>query len=401
MLLAEKQLSRQPIRAFHFIGRRTDRGLTAIYHEGHLKHVVLPAIDRVLRRTGFNAESYTRNDVLMAVLGLDPDTKHVFTAPDALYSGPGVANVLNISSAATGKYKDLPWPEMNLAQNLISAVYECSDYVAYNAQELKFTIALDEESTRDCAVLFFVVDGDSNIREVTSDSGPRNGTNGEAIVVEIQLLADRRVSIRFRPTLKFLQNRFPQFNSDGRSFSRNTFPPKPLRTCGLCAYKEKGMHKCGRCKSTYYCCKAHQTEDWKRHRTDCIGRGGDAGTQDRITMRMTRGFDRLQADRAKFPVRSDFKFRANILNMEWFFEIMRWNRSDQWTYTKVEEGDRVVAKGTVEVYVCTATFSPHPVQDLLLAHVFVGGGFHSFTLELSSYREAVIFLRIFMDLNID
>ena len=154
MLLAEKQLSRQPIRAFHFIGRRTDRGLTAIYHEGHLKHVVLPAIDRVLRRTGFNAESYTRNDVLMAVLGLDPDTKHVFTAPDALYSGPGVANVLNISSAATGKYKDLPWPEMNLAQNLISAVYECSDYVAYNAQELKFTIALDEESTRDCAVLF-------------------------------------------------------------------------------------------------------------------------------------------------------------------------------------------------------------------------------------------------------
>jgi hypothetical protein len=65
--------------------------------------------------------------------------------------------------------------------------------------------------------------------------------------VEIELLADRRVSIRFRPTLKFLQNRFPQFNSDGRSFSRNTFPPKPLRTCGLCAYKEKGMRKCGRC----------------------------------------------------------------------------------------------------------------------------------------------------------
>jgi hypothetical protein len=80
---------------------------------------------------------------------------------------------------------------------------------------------------------------------------------------------------------------------------------------------------------------------------------------------------------------------------------MRWNRSDQWTYTKVEEGDRVVAKGTVEGYVCTATFSPHPVQDLLLAHVFVGGGFQCFTLELSSYREAVIFLRIFMDLNID
>ena len=128
---------------------------------------------------------------------------------------------------------------------------------------------------------------------------------------------------------------------------------------------------------------------------------GDAGTQARIIMRMTRGFDRLQADRAKFPGWTDFKFRANILDMEWFFVTMQWNRSSQWTYTKVEEGDRVVAKGTVEGYVCTATFSPHHVQDLLLADVFVGGGFHSFTLELISYREAVRFLRMFMDLNID
>ena len=131
------------------------------------------------------------------------------------------------------------------------------------------------------------------------------------------------------------------------------------------------------------------------------GGGGDAGTQARIIMRMTRAFDRLQADRAKFPGWTDFKFRANILNMEWFFVTMQWNRSSQWTYTKVEEGDRVVAKGTVEGYVCTATFSPHHVQDLLLADVFVGGGFHSFTLELISYREAVNFLRMFMDLNID
>ena len=118
-------------------------------------------------------------------------------------------------------------------------------------------------------------------------------------------------------------------------------------------------------------------------------------------MRMTRGFDRVQAHRAKFPGWTDFKFRAFILNMEWLFETMRWSCSGQWTNTKVEEGDRVVAKGTVEGYVCTATFNPHPDQDLLLAAVYVRGGFHSFILELSSYREAVIFLRIFMDLNID
>ncbi len=87
--------------------------------------------------------------------------------------------------------------------------------------------------------------------------------------------------------------------------------------------------------------------------------------------------------------------------MECLFETLHWSCSGQWTYTKVEEGNRVVAKGSVEGYVCTATFNPHPVQDLLLADVFVGGGFHSFTLVLSSYREAVIVLRIFMDLNID
>ena len=56
---------------------------------------MLPAIDRVLRRTGFDAKSSTRKAVLMAALGLNPATKHVFqvTVPDGLYSGPGVANV--------------------------------------------------------------------------------------------------------------------------------------------------------------------------------------------------------------------------------------------------------------------------------------------------------------------
>jgi hypothetical protein len=125
MLLAEKELSRRHIRAFHFFGRHIDGGLTAYYHQGHLEHVVLPAIARVLRRTGFDAKSYTRNDVLMAVLGLDTVTKHVFTVPNGPYSGPGVEKVLNLPSYATGMFQHLPWREINLAQDLISAVYEC------------------------------------------------------------------------------------------------------------------------------------------------------------------------------------------------------------------------------------------------------------------------------------
>ena len=64
----------------------------AVWNSG-VEHVLLPAIDRVLRRTGFDAKSSTRKAVLMAALGLDPATKHVFTVPDGLYSGPGVANV--------------------------------------------------------------------------------------------------------------------------------------------------------------------------------------------------------------------------------------------------------------------------------------------------------------------
>ena len=105
-MLAEKELPRRHLFAFHF-GRR---GLTTYYDQAHLKHVALPAIDRVLRRTGFDAN---REAVLMAVLGLDPDTKHVFTVPDRLYSGPGVANV---HGNHTEMYQHLPWREINFAK---------------------------------------------------------------------------------------------------------------------------------------------------------------------------------------------------------------------------------------------------------------------------------------------
>jgi hypothetical protein len=89
----------------------------------------------------------------MAVLGVEPATKHVFTVPDGTYCGPGSENVVH--GNATGMYQHLPWREINFAQNLISAVYECSENVAFNAQELKFKIIFDEDSTSDCAVLFF------------------------------------------------------------------------------------------------------------------------------------------------------------------------------------------------------------------------------------------------------
>ncbi len=46
-----------------------------------------------------------------------------------------------------------------------------------------------------------------------------------------------------------------------------------LRRCALPACDAKEPHPklfklCGRCHATAYCCKQHQTEDWKRHKRE-------------------------------------------------------------------------------------------------------------------------------------
>ena len=84
-----------------------------------------------------------------------------------------MTNVHGNNTVDTGMYQDLTWREINFAQNLISAVFECSENVAFNAQKLQFKIAFDEASTSDCAGLLCVVDPEH--------------TGGEVIVVEIEL----------------------------------------------------------------------------------------------------------------------------------------------------------------------------------------------------------------------
>ena len=41
--------------------------------------------------------------------------------------------------------------------------------------------------------------------------------------------------------------------------------------CGLegCSIEVASKGLCGRCKDIHYCCKEHQTEDWKRHKKEC------------------------------------------------------------------------------------------------------------------------------------
>jgi hypothetical protein len=42
---------------------------------------------------------------------------------------------------------------------------------------------------------------------------------------------------------------------------------KEMKVCGICSNPADKL--CGICKSIYYCCREHQTEDWKRHKKEC------------------------------------------------------------------------------------------------------------------------------------
>ncbi|KAM4813377.1 egl nine homolog 1 [Urocitellus parryii] len=45
--------------------------------------------------------------------------------------------------------------------------------------------------------------------------------------------------------------------------------------CELCG-KMENLLRCGRCRSSFYCCKEHQRQDWKKHKLVCQG-GDPAG----------------------------------------------------------------------------------------------------------------------------
>ncbi|CAE8686416.1 unnamed protein product [Polarella glacialis] len=50
--------------------------------------------------------------------------------------------------------------------------------------------------------------------------------------------------------------------------TRATMEKKLCELCGNAAEQ-----KCGKCLATYYCCIAHQTADWKKHKGLCLGAG--------------------------------------------------------------------------------------------------------------------------------
>uniref|UniRef100_A0A8C5SYJ9 MYND-type domain-containing protein n=1 Tax=Laticauda laticaudata TaxID=8630 RepID=A0A8C5SYJ9_LATLA len=46
--------------------------------------------------------------------------------------------------------------------------------------------------------------------------------------------------------------------------------------CELCG-KMENLLRCGRCRSSFYCSKEHQRQDWKKHKLICRGSDGDGG----------------------------------------------------------------------------------------------------------------------------
>ncbi|XP_077202491.1 egl nine homolog 1 [Paroedura picta] len=62
-------------------------------------------------------------------------------------------------------------------------------------------------------------------------------------------------------------------NSSSSSAS-NTSSERDRQYCELCG-KMENLLRCGRCRSSFYCSKEHQRQDWKKHKLIC--RGSDSG----------------------------------------------------------------------------------------------------------------------------
>ncbi|XP_066402856.1 egl nine homolog 1 [Molothrus aeneus] len=66
-----------------------------------------------------------------------------------------------------------------------------------------------------------------------------------------------------------------QGESGGGSSSSNSSSERDRQYCELCG-KMENLLRCGRCRSSFYCSKEHQRQDWKKHKLICRGGGGAA-----------------------------------------------------------------------------------------------------------------------------
>lgn len=63
--------------------------------------------------------------------------------------------------------------------------------------------------------------------------------------------------------------------SGGGGSSSNSSSERDRQYCELCG-KMENLLRCGRCRSSFYCSKEHQRQDWKKHKLICRGGGAAA-----------------------------------------------------------------------------------------------------------------------------
>ncbi|KAJ6664671.1 hypothetical protein lerEdw1_006244 [Lerista edwardsae] len=61
----------------------------------------------------------------------------------------------------------------------------------------------------------------------------------------------------------------------GSSSSSSASSERDRQYCELCG-KMENLLRCGRCRSSFYCSKEHQRQDWKKHKLICRGSGSAA-----------------------------------------------------------------------------------------------------------------------------
>ncbi|XP_075351987.1 egl nine homolog 1 isoform X1 [Mycteria americana] len=61
-------------------------------------------------------------------------------------------------------------------------------------------------------------------------------------------------------------------SSGGSSSSSSSSSERDRQYCELCG-KMENLLRCGRCRSSFYCSKEHQRQDWKKHKLICRGGG--------------------------------------------------------------------------------------------------------------------------------
>ncbi|XP_013920336.1 PREDICTED: egl nine homolog 1 [Thamnophis sirtalis] len=63
----------------------------------------------------------------------------------------------------------------------------------------------------------------------------------------------------------------------GGSSSSSASQERDRQYCELCG-KMENLLRCGRCRSSFYCSKEHQRQDWKKHKLICRGSEGGGGS---------------------------------------------------------------------------------------------------------------------------